>query len=459
MARKWGKSTFTAALGLLLLVFDDPPEPGAELYAAATTKTQARIVHSEAKRMVRRSPALHRRLQIFADSIEYPQMESSWRVISSDGGTMDGQNLHAAILDELHAWRGESHRDLLEKLTTAGGARQQPLWIMITTAGDDRSDIWMEEHHYAVRTVESVITKTVLDDSLFVFICSIDDEDDPFDERVWVKANPHLGESVSIDYCRELANEAKHKPAALNKFLRYVCNKPTSSTERAILPELWARGGGPPAPVAGRRGYGAWDLGRSNDWAAVATVFPREVDRDGQRCLAYDARVHCWTCRESPLSLDRAPFRQFVEAGSLTVCDGDAVDFRAVKDWIVARGRESEIVSWAYDATFSQQLAQELLNDHGFTVFPFSQSARFYNEPIRALLRLLKEGLLLHGDDPCLAWQAGNLTIVRNARDEWRPEKKGGNYKIDGMVALLMALSEALYHGQPRGSDSAVVLL
>lgn len=459
VARKWGKSTFAAALGLLLLVFDNPIEPGAELYAAATTKGQARIVHSEAKRMVRKSPALARRLEVYNDAIDYPAEESTWRVLSSDGATTDGQNLHAAIIDELHAWRGASHRDLHEKLTTAGAARQQPLWITITTAGDDKSDIWAEEESYAIRTVESVLTGTIIDDTLFAFICTIDAEDDPFDERVWIKANPHIGESVSIDYCREQANEARHKPAARNKFLRYVCNRKTASTERAIMPELWACGSGPQLPVEGRRGFGAWDLGRANDWAAVATVFPLEVDRAGEKLVAYEAHVHSWTCEGSPLPLERAPFPEFIEQGYLTVCDGDAVDFTAVRDFVVQQAQNSEIVSWAYDQTFSQQLAQELLNSHGFTVFPFSQSARFYNEPIRALLRLLKEGLLLHGDNSCLGWQAGNLTIIRNVRDEWRPEKRSGDAKIDGMVALLMALSEALYHGQPQSGNSAVVLL
>lgn len=454
MARKWGKSTFAAAIALMLLTFDVPLEAGAEIYSVATVKSQARIVHNEGKRMVRKSPALKSRLQILSDSIDYEAQESFWRVISSDGSTTDGQNLHGAIIDELHAFRLH-HRDLMEKLHTASGARDQPLIVIITTAGDDKSLLWMEEREYAVRAVESVLTGVVIDDTLFSCICCLDDGDDPFDEQNWIKANPHIGVSVSLQSCREQANEARHKPTALNKFLRYICNIQTASSERAIMPELWARGGGPLAAIDGRRGFGGWDLGRSNDWAAVATVFPRETDR----AIAYDCRVQCWTCAESPLRLDLPPFNQFAEHGSLKICSGDAVDFSEVEEYIAEIGGRCEIASWAYDKTFSEQLAQRLLNSYGFTVFPFSQSSRFYNEPIRSMLRLLKDGLLLHGDDPCLGWQAGNLTIRRNAKDEWGPEKKGGEFKIDGMVALLMALSEALYHGGPQDSDAAVVLL
>jgi phage terminase large subunit-like protein len=458
MARKWGKSTFAAALALLLLAFDHPIEPGAEIYAVATKEDQARIVHNEAKRMVGKSPALRRRLQVLSKSIEYPREESSFRVIGSDSDSTDGLNIHGAILDELHAWR-EKHRGLHEKLTTAGGARLQPLWVTITTAGDDNSNIWMEEEGYAIRCVEAPISGQVIDDEQFAFVCTIDEGDDPFDERVWVKANPHIGESVSIDYCRGQAVEAKGKPTAYNKFLRYVCNKKTASSERAIMPELWAAGGGPPVEVARREGFGAWDLGRSNDWGAVARVYPRGIQRNGKTITAYDVRVQCWTCEESPLPLQQHPFTEFIKHGSLIVCSGDSVDFNDVEEHVLQVNRESYIESWAYDPSHSKQLAQRLLNTHGINVFPFSQTHRFYNEPIRTLLQLVKDGRLLHGDDPCLAWQAGNLTIDRNQRDEWLPEKRTGAAKIDAMVALLMALSEALYHGRQGASGSAIVLL
>lgn len=461
MARKWGKSTFAAALMLLVLVFDNPLEPGAELYAVATKEAQAKIVHSEAKRMVKQSPALARRLNVLSKSIECPALQSFFQVIGSDSDSTDGLNLHAAVLDELHAWR-KHHRGLHEKLTTAIGSRLQPLVLTITTSGDDKSEIWQEEQLYAEKCVESVLTGTIIDDTQFVFICCIDQGDDPFDERNWPKANPHIGVAVTIDYCRNQANEARGKPTAVNKFLRYVCNVRTASSERAILPELWAAGNGPPVETAGRRGFGAWDLGRSNDWAAVANVFPRSVTRDidGQRktVTAYDCRLHCWTCAESPLKLGQHPFSEFIARGFLTVCDGDAVDFDAIESHILDLHQAHEIASWAYDRTFSEQLAQRLLNTHGLTVFPFSQSARFYNEPVRTMLKLLKAGLLLHGDDPCLGWQAGNLTIRRNARDEWMPEKLGSGHKIDAMVSLLMALSEALYHAE-EDTTSAVMAL
>ncbi|MCW5777457.1 MAG: hypothetical protein KIS87_13555 [Phycisphaeraceae bacterium] len=455
MARKWGKSTFAAAVALLLMVFDNPFEPGAEIYAVATKEQQARVVHSEAKRMVAQSQTLKRKLKVLDKSIDYPAANSSFLVIGGDGYSSDGQNLHGAIIDELHAWRGQ-HRDLLEKLTTAGGARLQPLWITITTAGDDKSQIWMEEEAYAVKTVESVLTGQVIDDQQFALICTIDADDDPFDENVWIKANPHIGETVTMDYARGMATEARGKPAAMSKFLRYVCNRKTASSERAITPELWAGGGQEPEPIEGRTGYGAFDLGRTNDWAARVAVFPRSDDPDA----VLDVAVKCWTCEGTSLPLHREPYASFVRDGTLVVCDGGEIDFGEIEDDTVDFANRCFVRSWAFDPTFAGPFAQRLERLYGMEIFAFTQSARFYTAPLRELLKMLAQRRIAHGNDACLAWQAQNLTIRRNPKDEWMPEKLGGDLKIDGMVALLMALSEYLYHGaQKCSNDSAVMLL
>lgn len=449
MARKWGKSLFAACVALLLLTFDNPIEPGAEGYAVATKEEQAKIVHNDAKEMVRRSPSLKRRLRIRTKSIELSSHASFFKVIGSDSDGTDGQNLHFAILDELHAWR-EIHRGLHEKLMTAGVARRQPLWLTITTAGDDKSQIWMEEDDYAVACLESVLSGVVIDDSQFAFICRIDDEDDPFDETKWVKANPHLGETVGLDDCREFANEARSKPAALSKLKRYICNVKTASRERAILPEVWASGGSAVPDITGRRGYGGIDLGRANDFASVSLAFPR---LEGETLLI-DLVSKSWTCRESDLRIGSHPLSTFIERDQLIVCEGDSVTFGDVQDWCVAAAGQSEIRSWAFDPNFAKIFAEQLQNTHGLEIFPFTQSPRFYNEPIRYLQKMLAAGHIIHGGDDCLAWQAGNLTIVRNGKDEWMPAKLGGPFKIDAMVAALMAISECLYHGRETSDDS-----
>jgi phage terminase large subunit-like protein len=449
MARKWGKSFFAGTLALLLLVFDNPIEEGAEVYCVATKEEQAAIVFRDAKHIVGASPSLSKKLTRKTKVIEYGKRNSILRPLGSDSDGTDGLNIHAVIKDEVHAWR-EIHRGLHEKIDTATGARRQPLIVTITTAGDDKSQIWMEEDDYAVRVVESVVTGTVIDDSLFSFICRIDEEDDPFDPKVWVKAQPHLGRTAKLDSYEKIANEAKHKPSSLSKLKRYFCNIKTASAQRAILPELWLKCGLPIQDITGRRGFAAFDLARSNDFAAVAAAFPQMID--GRMFI--DLKVRSWTCEESELKLKQTPFSKFVENGELIVCPGDCVSFSAIRDYCVSLSKQCDIQTWAFDPTFAKLMAEELQNEHGFEIFPFTQSNRYYNEPIRVFLQMLAEGRIAHGGDECLAWQAGNLTIERNRKDEWMPAKRGGMFKIDGMVASLMAVSECLYHGRETSDDS-----
>ena len=185
--RKNGKSTLSAGIALYLLVADG--EQGAEIYSAATTRDQARIVFDEAKRMVGSSPALKRRVQVLINNLNVEASASRFMPLSSDASSMDGLNVHGAIIDELHAHKSRHVVDVLE---TATGARRQPLLFEITTAGYDRHSICFEHHDYAIKLLEG----TLQDDSWFAFIASADEDDDWTDQQVWRKANPSFGLSV-----------------------------------------------------------------------------------------------------------------------------------------------------------------------------------------------------------------------------------------------------------------------
>ena len=165
--RKNGKSTLSAGIALYLLVADG--EQGAEIYSAATTRDQARIVFDEAKRMVGSSPALKRRVQVLINNLNVEASASRFMPLSSDASSMDGLNVHGAIIDELHAHKTRHVVDVLE---TATGARRQPLLFEITTAGYDRHSICFEHHDYAIKLLEGVLQ----DDSWFAFIAAADEE-------------------------------------------------------------------------------------------------------------------------------------------------------------------------------------------------------------------------------------------------------------------------------------------
>ncbi len=455
LARKNGKTTFAAGLGLRGMYADEPFEPGAQVYCAATKEPQAKILYDEAARMVAQCDWLKSmtKQRKAPHMLDYSQMSSFFKPLSSDGSGSDGFNPHVVIKDELHAWR-QIHRDFNEKLSTGSGARRQPLEIIITTAGDADSQLWIEEHDYAEYVLEQSALGNVIDDALFAFIAQIDKDDDPFDEKVWGKSNPNLGVSVKVEYLRQKANEAQHQPTKTNEFIRYFCNRKTEATERTFSPECWAAGAKPLALTDGLYGHGGIDLGRSNDWAAVAMCFPRfeQVGRDSER-VGWQCITRAWTCDDGDFDVTEEPFRSWIKAGLLECVRGNCVETPIIEDWIAEQSRKYDIKTWAFDKTYCRELAQRLQDVHGLEVFEFTQSPRYYNEPFRTFVKEMAKGTIWHGNDPVLNWQAANVQTHRNHKDEWMPDKSSRKRKIDGMVALLMAFSECLFAEQkPSGS-------
>lgn len=446
VARKNGKTTLIAALALLLMFRDEPFEDGAEIYCAATKERQAKIMYNEAVRIRNRSPALKKRSRVrkAPHGLHWEAKDSFFCPIGSDSDSTDGLNPHAVLKDELHAWR-ERHRGLKEKLETGSGARRQPLDITITTAGDDHSQIWIEDNGYAVKCLESVVTGNVIDDSLFALIASIDENDDPFDEACWPKANPNWEISVKPESVRRIANEAKHKPSAHTELVRYHCNQRVGSLERAIPVDVWMAGAKPLTVQPGATGHGGMDLGRSDDWAAIAACFPIVETVGDETTVRYEVKTKAWTVKDGAFNIDREPFRTWIAQGLLTAHEGDQVDFTAVVDEMVTWSQEYSILTWAYDPAFARLAADSLQNTHGLNVFKFTQSAFFYNEPCTRFVKEMRAGRIWHGNDPVMEWQAGNLEFKRDTRGLVMPDKSKREFKIDGLVASIMAFSECMF--------------
>jgi len=273
--RKNGKSTLSAGIALYLLVADG--EQGAEIYSAATTRDQARIVFDEAKRMVASSPSLRRRVEALINNLHVASTASKFMPLSSDASSMDGLNVHGAIIDELHAHKS---RNVVDVLKTATGARRQPLLFEITTAGYDRHSICFEHHDYAIKLLEG----TLQDDSWFAFVAAADEGDDWTDPKVWRRANPSFGISVKQDDLARKAEKAIALPGAQNAFRRMHLNEWTEQVERWIDMVAWDACDGPIdlEQLRGRPCYGGLDLSATTDVTALAWVFPPD-DQDGLR--------------------------------------------------------------------------------------------------------------------------------------------------------------------------------
>lgn len=438
VARKNGKSTLAAGLGLFLMTADG--EPGAEVYSAATKRDQARITHAEATRMVKASPQLRRRLTVYRDNIHIKDTASKFEPLGRDTDSTDGLNVHAAIVDEVHAHKT---RDLWDLIETATGSRRQPLLIAITTAGYDRQSLCWQQHEYTNKILGGVIE----DDSWFGIIFGIDEGDDWQDETTWAKANPNLGVSKKLDDMRRLSKRAKDMPSALNSFLRLHLDVWTQSETKWIPREHWDACGVAvdAAGLRGRSAYGGLDLSSTSDITALLWVFPPQSEDD-----LYKVLCRFWIPQEAMVERshnDRVPYDAWVRAGYITATPGNVIDY----DYILNQAEEDmaayDIPEMAFDRWGASRIQTQLaeLGGEDFLV-QFGQGFASMSGPMKELEKLIKGHKLAHGNNPVLNWMADNLVVRTDPAGNIKPDKARSLEKIDGMVALVMALDRATRH-------------
>ncbi len=434
--RKNGKSFLLAGVGVYALIGDG--EPGAEVYAAATKKDQARIIFDEAKRMVRASPALRSAITVVKLNLSIDGTASKFEPLSNDVKTLDGLNPSTVLVDEVH--KHES-RELLDVLDTSLGARRQPLLWMITTAGDeDPESVYAKENHYATQILETTRT----DDAQFCFITTIDKADAWDDPLAWAKANPNLNVSVKLSRLTEEANRAKGSPSALAAFKRLYLNVRTSDDTKAIDAETWKRNGLgriDPASLRGRECYQAIDLSSKLDVSASVRLFPPAVAGERWKVLA-KFWIPSDTIDERKDKTD-APFRAWVDDGWVEATPGNIIDHDTIRERVIIEARECNPLSIAYDPWNATQLALQL-GGEGLPVVEFIQGLKSYTAPTKELLAWLKAEKLDHGNNPVLTWMASNLHVQTDKNENLMPTKKHSRGRIDGMTALIMAIGRAI---------------
>ena len=440
--RKNGKSTFAAGLALYLLLCDR--EPGAEVYSAAADREQAAIVFDLARFMVEQHPALAKRARPFRRTIVAESGASSYKVLSADVGTKHGLNAHGIIFDELHA---QPHRHLWDVLNTSVGARQQPLSIAITTAGDDQHSICYEVWEYARRVRDGVV-----DDPAFLPVLFETGEDEDWtDPEVWAKANPSLGRTVTAEFLEAECKKALETPAYENTFRRLYLNQWVRQAKRWMPLRRWDECAAPPAELAGRRVYGGLDLSSNTDVTALVWVAEADGEGEGGRPL-YDIVPRLFIPAESMrerVRRDRVPYDVWQRQGLLEVTTGDVVDY----DHVLHRIREDAAGFHCQEIAFDRWGSIPVttkLQDDGFEVVQFGQGFASMSSPTKELLKLVLGGQLRHGGHPVLRWMADNMVVREDPAGNIKPDKARCREKIDGVVALIMALARALLRAENR---------
>lgn len=430
VARKNGKSTQAAGLGILTTFFDG--EPGAEGYVAATKRDQARLVWDEAKRMVIRTPGLRKRIKAQAATLYSDASSSKFVPLGADADTMDGLNIHCAIIDEVHAHKTRGVVDVIE---TATGARRQPLTLYVTTAGYDRTSVCWELRHYGLQILEGHYQ----DDSWFCYVATIDEGDDWQDEAIWIKANPNLGVSVSLDDLRRKAEKAKRLPTAQNAFRRLHLNEWTEQSERWLPMEEWDACAGPVQIEEGQVGYLGLDLSSTRDVTAAVLIVPQE---DG----VLDIQPFFWVPEDGMRDRsqrDRVPYSSWVEQGLMSATPGNVIDYDVIRRDLNALADRYLLREIVYDPWNATQLVTQLQGD-GFECFPLRQGFASLTAPSKELEARVLSRRLRHGGHPVLRWMAANVAVEWDAAGNLKPSKKASAEKIDGIVALVTGLDRVL---------------
>lgn len=434
--KKQGKSELGAGFACRLLFADG--EPGAEIYSAASDREQASIVFNVAAEMIASSSALGKRCKVVASTRRVVHANGGvYRVLSSDAHSKHGYNPHAVIFDELHT---QPNRELWDVLTFgAGDARRQPVVLALTTAGYDRQSVCWEVHEYA----RQVITGAVDDPSFLPIIYGADDQDEWTDPQVWEKANPSLHVTVDIERVRESCALAQQTPALQNTFRRLRLNQWTEQEDRWLDLHAWNDSAGEvfENDLLGEACYSGLDLSSTIDLTAMVHVFP-----DDEGC--YDVLARFWIPEdgiEERTRRDQVPYARFVEDGLVRTTPGSAIDYGFVLADIEADFAQFNMLELAFDRWGAHQISNQLM-DLGLNVVEFGQGFASMNSPTQELMRLVLAKRLRHGGNPVLDWQADCMSVKSDPAGNLKPSKpdrRSSSKRIDGMVALIMALDRA----------------
>ena len=433
VARKNGKSVMLAGTALYALVADG--ELGSHVYAAATTREQARIIFGEAERMVDASPALRARVTRTVNNLAVLPTSSWFRPLSADASKMDGLNVHFAAVDEVHE---HPNAEIIQKLNTATGARRQPLIFEITTAGHDRQSICRQHHEFSVKVLESTVPAEA-SDSWFAYIATIDVGDDWTNPAVWIKANPSLGVTVKVEDLKRQVDEAREMPAQQNAIRRLRLNEWTEQATRWIDMGVWTDGSEQfdEEDLIGRTCYGGLDLARVNDLSSLALVFPPERPDEKVKVI-----WRHWCPSEDILRRarrDRAPYTVWRDSGFLIATEGNTTDFQFIEAEILELATRFNILEVAYDRTFAGELVRNL-QDEGINMVEFGQGFISMGPAAAEFMRLLIGRTLKHGGNPVATWCASNVSVRRDPAGNEKPDKERSTERIDAVVAAIMAV-------------------
>lgn len=433
IGRKNGKSTMDSGLANFMLTKDG--EGGAEVYSVATKREQAKVVWDEAKRMIKKSPDLNKRIRCLVGGIFYDQTESFLKALASDSNSLDGLNAHFVICDEVHAWKD---KNLLDVMYDSMSAREQPMLLETSTMGTVRESVFDNEYEYFSEIIAGYEGKSnVIDETVLPVIYELDHPNEWQDEKKWYKANPGLGTIKNIKDLRDKVNRARNNPSELVNLLckdfnirqneqdKWISFDIANNEETFEMKEVYDT-----------YAIGGVDLSSTTDLTcATLLIIKHNKKYVLQQYFIPSERL------EFKIKDDKIPYDKWEKRGLVTICEGAKVNYSDVTQWFLRMNEEYQISTlWVgYDPWNTQYWVEEM-KEYGFEMVEVRQGAKTMSNPMKQLEADLIEKNVNYNNNPILKWCLCNTAVKRDENDNIRPVKgQKQRARIDGAVSLIIA--------------------
>lgn len=433
IARKSGKSELAAAIEIYTGFFEG--EEGAQVYTAATTREQANMVFRAVKKMAkslrRDSKAFSKQCAVMAQSVVHHPTDSFIQKVSADAGTLDGLNPHCAVIDEYHAHKTDEVKGVMQ---TGMGARTNPLLLIITTAGFDKNaPCFAVERKNAV----AVLKGEKVQESLFSIIFTLDEGDDWQDEKVWMKANPNLGSTPTVDFLRQQVQDAVNKGTStrvqvLTKNFNLWVDAPVVWIPDEVYKKCEAELN--LEDFAGRECFAGIDLAATSDITALCLFFPAVDEQPA-------AALHWYFLPEATIERRAADtnYRDWVANRFICKTPGNSPDYSYLVKTICDFPMVVQLRTVVYDQWNSYETATKL-SESGFEMVACRQWMGYLSAPTKKIEMMINSGEVKIQNNPVTKWMFQNVLLDRDANDNIKPNKKKSSEKIDGVSAMCMAV-------------------
>lgn len=439
IGKKNGKSLLASAIGLYMLIGDG--EPGPEVYAVATKRDQAKIIWQEAKRMVRKSETLLKRIKPLLNELSSEDYNCGvFKPLASDSDTLDGLNVHCCLMDELHQWK--NGRQLYDTMADGTIGRDQPLILVTTTAGKIREDIYDEIYDDAVRTTNGLFDDVGYKDehSLYI-IYELDKREEWEKPDCWEKANPGLGTIKNRNALASKVKKAQANPSLVRNLVCKEFNIAETSTESWLnFEELNNETKFDVKELRPTYGIGGADLSSTTDLTAAKMLF-RVPDNENIYVMSM-----YWIPAdlvEKKVAEDKIPYDKWIEQGYMRTCPGNKIDASVVTAWYQELQDEYDIYLWkeGYDAWSAQMWVNQMIDAFGPTVMEaVHQGKKTLSAPMKALKADLVKKRIIYNNNPIDKWCLANTAIDEDRNGNIQPIKTSkSTRRIDGTAALLDA--------------------